>query len=279
MTSPVVPSAEEPVSPELALVDSELASRARAGLPEATNTLDRLKTERVAESTFPVGTTHELAAQSEGREEGAAFQRLAMVELDSSEYEFRERRALRPFLAAAFGLTVAALVGTLAFGERASDLLRSSPKRAEAGASVSDVTAGTPSATGAAGGTAEQDRAPGQSGGTGAGASMPTASTTTRQVAEALRRASESTVSPPSTARLWWPAANGITGYSVELYRDGVRVFVSRTSTNGVAIPETWTAGGRKLRRDPGDTLYIWPLRAGKRLEKPLYHGLLIDFL
>ena len=276
MTFPVVLLLEEPVSPELVLVDSDLASRARAGLPEVPDTLDLLTTERLP---FTVDTTREVAAQPKAREEAAAFRRLATVEPDSSEYEFRERRNLRPFLAAAFGLAVAALVGTLAFGEHASNLLKSSPQRTDAGASVSDVTAGSASFPGGAAGSSEVRGELKQSGGTGARAPIQSVSTTTRQVAEALRRASESTATPPSTARLRWPAARGITGYTVELYREGVRVFVSQTSTNGVAIPETWTVGDRKLRRDPGDTLYIWPLKAGKRQAKPLYHGLLIDFL
>jgi hypothetical protein len=272
--------APDVVSPELALIDSELAARARLDLVGPGDTLARPGTKKLQARAPAIRRDPESAAAPSANEAAAALRRLVEVELVSPEYEARERRIRRPLLVATFALAVAALVATLAFREQAS--LRhptGSRPRSEVGASMPAATDGTASVAGGAAGSSAATRTEGVSSGSGAhaksGSTAPTASASAGEAAAAERRASSSR---PAAAHLRWPPAQGATGYAIELYRGDLRIFVGHSSTNRITVPGEWTVGGRKLRRDPGDRVYVWPEIAGRRERAPLW-GRLVRFL
>jgi hypothetical protein len=61
----------------------------------------------------------------------------------------------------------------------------------------------------------------------------------------------------------WAPVASAV-GYHVELMRGARRVFAVTTSRAQLALPSTWSYGGRRYRLVPGEyRWYVWPLFRG----------------
>ena len=85
-------------------------------------------------------------------------------------------------------------------------------------------------------------------------------------------------VAPPAAAKLpasvpaeasrdfVWAPTEGASGYHVELYRDGGRVFAADTKRAHVEVPATWKHDGRKQRLLPGEyRWFVWPVVDGVR--------------
>ena len=82
-----------------------------------------------------------------------------------------------------------------------------------------------------------------------------------------------SRVTPPSTRsaapsrhRFAWAPMQGATGYDVEFFRDGTRVYVGHTTQPTIAIPGTWQYEGAARSFHAGEYgWYVWPVVDGAR--------------
>ena len=63
-----------------------------------------------------------------------------------------------------------------------------------------------------------------------------------------------------------WAPTRGAAAYEVALYAGSRRIFRERTKQTRLTLPEEWSFGGRRLRLEPGVyRWYVWPVRAGAR--------------
>jgi hypothetical protein len=89
--------------------------------------------------------------------------------------------------------------------------------------------------------------------------------------------------SPTSGARdagsrtfAWAPVA-GATGYHVELFRAGKRIFAVDTRRPSALIPAGWTFDGSRYRLEPAEyRWYVWPIVAGKRKARAVVQARLV---
>jgi len=263
MTFPVVPSAEEPVSPELVLVDSDLAMRARAGLPETTSTLDligarratlRREPERLLVAPPPVAPAADPAV--------AAMRRLAERELESHELASRKRARSRRRLSLA--LAGAALVASTILGVT---MVGPSPGRIAAHA-VSTVSSPVVRVASHALPTSDPvapDTRRGAAAGSTGGSSQGISESTSKRASENRDLSTFVPVKPKSeitwpTRPFIWPPRRGATGYHVELRRENSPIFTADSKTNRVVVPGTWRFHGKTRWLEPDDRLYVWPV-------------------
>jgi len=267
MTFPVVPSAEEPVSPELVLVDSDLAMRARAGLPETTSTLDligarratlRREPERLLVAPPPVAAADPAVA---------AMRRLAERELESHELASRKRARSRRRLSLA--LAGAALVASTILGVT---MVGQSPGRiaAHAVATVSSPVARVashafPNSGRVAPDTRHGAATVGTTAGSTGGSSQGISESTSKRASENRDLSTFVPVKPKSeitwpTRPFIWPPRRGATGYHVELRRENSPIFTADSKTNRVVVPGTWRFHGKTRWLEPDDRLYVWPV-------------------
>jgi hypothetical protein len=75
---------------------------------------------------------------------------------------------------------------------------------------------------------------------------------------------SASQVGGPSAPVFSWVAVRGASYYDFELFRGAERVFTSRPRQPRLTLPSTWTYGGRRFSRAPGS--YRW-------LVRPVFHA------
>jgi hypothetical protein len=74
----------------------------------------------------------------------------------------------------------------------------------------------------------------------------------------------------------WAPVA-GATGYHVELFRVGKRIFAVDTQRPNALIPARWTFDGRRYRLAPAEyRWYVWPIVAGKRKARAVVQARLV---
>jgi hypothetical protein len=72
--------------------------------------------------------------------------------------------------------------------------------------------------------------------------------------------------SPPTERRFVWARTPKATGYHVEFFRHGRRVFVRDTTAPEVVVPARWIYAGRRRSLLQGQyTWYVWPVVGGRR--------------
>ena len=81
---------------------------------------------------------------------------------------------------------------------------------------------------------------------------------------------------PGARTFAWVPVANA-SGYHVELYRGGSRIFATNTSRPEAPIPASWTFNGRRYGFEPAEyRWYVWPIVSGKRAGKAVVQARLV---
>jgi hypothetical protein len=270
-----MPNRLDAVSPELVLVDPDLAARARCSLTGPTPTPQAL-----AGNSDAPPALHEPVPARPPVEMDAALRRLTESVIDSLSVPVEplarwDARLVGRLLAgaAAAGVTVA-----LAGGLHASWTEPAAPaESAVAGLPPSGMGEGpSPSrtvatATAPASPSARTPRARAS-----AGAFRSETDPETKPSANRMKlplttanRDSASSSTRSSRDRAWASVARA-TAYHVEILRGGERVFVTTTTKPRVRIPASWDLGGRPYRLRSGDRLSVWALVSGKRMPRAI---------
>jgi hypothetical protein len=230
----------EPLSPELALIDPELAERARARLPDANPAGPTTRPERVLR---------------------ARARRLPEVAPDSTRapsFARRHRRILAVLLVAlAGGATLGAFLPANSTRQGSSARLEPAAPATTARPAATRTTATAappPTTTSRATGTAA---APTNT--TPARRTRPSAPITRPRASQPRRAAPAATASRRTFV---WAPARGARGYEVEFFRGNSRVFVARTQRARLSLPSRWRYRGRAVRLTPGAYRWqVWALR------------------
>jgi hypothetical protein len=225
-------SAEAVISPELALVDPELAARGQAALPETRDTVESLLQSARARGAGPAA--------------GAGPGRARRI----------RRRLLGGSLLAVglAGVVIAVLVFDfgIEFGERSAS---AEPAIGPIPAAPGEAVATPPRAP------RTQKPAP----------PTPSGSSKQRTHRSSVRarigagkdgRARKRAISAPSLARRFaWAPVPRAAGYHVEFFRGSTRVFAASTRRAEIALPRRWRFRGRSQSLEPGDyRWYVWPV-------------------
>jgi hypothetical protein len=239
--------ADDPISPELALVDPELARRARAQL-------DSLGQPASRAPDFDAEPQSRVAPR---RDTGATS---------------RRARVVLAAVAVMAGLAGAGFTAAKLTGENSRLFARGSLP----GGSVVVRPQETSESTGKAPQRKPATRAHAAS---GAGADRrrrdrPGTRKASRPGLQQKRSASSGNAgTPPSSASkvggptapvFSWVAVRGATYYDFELFRGAERVFTGRPRQPRLTLPSTWTYAGRRFSRAPGS--YRW-------LVRPVFHA------
>lgn len=260
----------ERVSPELVLVDAELAARARASLP------DNDARELEPQSLAALARRDSLVAPSPHAVPFRATSEL-LEQAETRPVAPRKRRRWRRRLVAI--LTLAALAGI------ATAVAISNPKRSSRLSAVVEHLSTTVAApehapfTKSSNGRTPTTRAP---------RAAPTATTslpiptTTGSRADPTHRASPSVPRPqpaperaPPAPRLFnWAPVPAATYYLVTFYRGREEIYVARPVAPRVALPSKWMFAGRHYRLTPGR--YRWSVRVGRGRPAAARYGKLI---
>jgi hypothetical protein len=238
--------ADDPISPELALVDPELARRARARLDSLDQPASR-------------------APDFDGEQKSAVAPR------SDTRATSRRGRVVFAALAVMAGLAGAGFTAAKLTGEKSRVLARGSLP----GGSVVVRPQETSESTGTA---LQQKPATRAHAALGAGAdrrrARPGASKASRAGLKEKRSASSGNAgTPPSSASqvggptapvFSWVAVRGATYYDFELFRGAERVFTGRPREPRLTLPSAWTYAGRRFTRAPGS--YRW-------LVRPVFHA------
>jgi len=209
--------ADDPISPELALVDPELARRAHARL----HSFDQ-----------PAPRAPDVDAEPKSR----------VAPRSDARTTSRRGRVVLAALAVMTGLAGAGFTAAKLTGENSrvfargslpatSVVVRPQETRESTGKALRRKPAAQAHATSAAG--AEQrrpDRTP------PSGASQ---------------------VGGPTTPVFSWVAVRGATYYDFELFRGAERVFTARPRQPRLTLPSTWTYAGRRFSRAPGSYRWL----------------------
>jgi hypothetical protein len=243
--TPATPSerrndADDPISPELVLVDPELARRARARL----NSLDQpgFRAPVYADSKSALATRR-IDTKATSRPGRVAFAALAVI----------------AGLAGA-GFTAAKLTGdnsrlyargSLSGG---SVVVRPQETRESTAKARQPATRAHTTATAGA-----ERRRPGRAG--TSNANRPGFQRRRRANSGNPRtpRSGPSQVAAPTTPIFSWVAVRGAAYFDFELFRGSERVFTARPRQPRLTLPSTWTYAGRRYSRAPGS--YRWLVR------------------
>jgi hypothetical protein len=237
----------EASSPELALVDDELAARARDLLADPDDTLARLE-RRIRQAR---------AAQVERPRPAPPSTSSGPPEPPSARVP-SATPSTRPRLPRALVVGVAPIAAVLAAllfvfdgGWRSDPAV--TPTSGPGRVTESGIAP-----------TAPQDAAPQNGGSTTADDARPPTSAPERSRARPPRRPA-ATRKPDAREFAWAPVANA-SGYSIELFRGSTRVYAGRTTRPRMTLPATWTFEGRRHRLVSGVyRWYVWPVISGLR--------------
>jgi hypothetical protein len=219
----------ETTSPELVLVDSVLAPRARERLPEPGDTLARVESDLTR-------------------------RRLARLAENAGATEDATRKPMRPRMHRAFGARwpsklvavgaiAAALATALLIGVNVD--LRGIPAGADSTVQDRAVTEDS---------TEQIESQPPSS-----GPNQLTTSPPSRPPPAAGSRAS-------GPRRFAWAPVSGASGYRVEFFREDARIYSAVRAEPQFKLPSSWSFEGRRQRLSPGTyRWYVWPVLAGLR--------------
>ena len=99
---------------------------------------------------------------------------------------------------------------------------------------------------------------------------------TTPTTSQPPQSKSPSTTPARGSKFAWAPVANA-SGYHVELFRAGSRIFATNTSRPETPIPASWTFDGRRYRLEPAEyRWYVWPIVSGKRVAQAVVQAKLV---
>jgi hypothetical protein len=219
------------ISPELALVDPDLAARMQAALPDGEDTVElllRAARDRGRAAIEEVSVTRSRPRISRKRLvqaglAGAGLAAIAVALAFEVRVEFRERDAAAD---SAIGRPPEAPAETLAPRPTAPAVRKPSTQRSAKQAAASRARA-TPKRTKAAG----KSVVPGPL---------------------------------PQTRRFAWAPVPRAASYHVEFFRGSTRVFSASTRRAEIAIPRRWRFRGRAQSLEPGEyRWYVWPVFPG----------------
>ena len=244
---------DDVVSPELALVDPDLADRARAALPL------RGPTERAR---------------------AARAQQLSVVD------RAPRRRRIAPVVALA-SLGAASVLGSgllrvgpvVGDSPSASGIAISSATTSESGLGS---TSAAPGSTVPPPGTAARfTQVVAATDAVGQGSVSPSVGTPQATLSPATGSTQQSRAGvlapgvPLRPMTLVWARVPGVSSYDIELVRNGSRIYAASSSSPRVDVPRTWTHGGLRFAIQPEDQAFVWPVIDGRRAAEPVVNGTL----
>ena len=272
------PAVDEPVSPELALVDPELRERLRALLPEIElePPPPLLRAVPDPDEALPLATPPEPVGSSDhGTVVHPAPQQVPVFVYPTRAERFRS--FAKAFVLGAAAATVIT-VGVIAERDEGPVVAQ------EAGTAPPTVAAPTPSPTVTPGGSGTQKtvkkpasvpsstrvkQANTKQGTKQAASRAKTQRASAKGTAKAKSagQSGRSKVTPPPAAtteakRFAWAPVNGAVGYRFELFRGSKQVLEVRTKTPAYELPGQWEYAGRTETLTKGDyRWYVWPVR------------------
>jgi hypothetical protein len=219
-----------PVSPELALIDPELAAAARALLPDPAPA-------PVARPRAPAGPARRVEAAVE-----EPVTETPVAEAPVGAPRRRYRRLLTTGVPALLATLVLALIVIVDWQDRGM------PRLLEPTDALPSPTASAPIATSPPAGT------------TARSATTPPPTTTARSATMPQPTTTE-TEPEPTGQTFVWAASAGAAAYEFQLFRGETRVFRTRVAEPRLQLPREWRDGGRDQSLEPGTyRWYVWPI-------------------
>jgi hypothetical protein len=224
-----------PVSPELALIDPELAAAARALLPYPAPA-------SVARPRAPAGAARRVEV---ALEEPVAEAPVAGAPVGAPRRRYR--RLLTTGVPALLATLVLALIVIVDWQDRGM------PRLLEPTDALPSPTARAPIATSPPAGT------------TARSATTPPPTTTARS-ATTPQPTTRATTEPapetePAGQTFVWAASPGAAAYEFQLFRGESRIFRTRVAEPRLQLPQEWRDGGRDQSLEPGTyRWYVWPI-------------------
>lgn len=238
--------ADEPISPELALVDPELARRARA---------------RLVSFDQPAPRVPDVDAEPKSR----------VAPRSDTRATSRRGRVVLAALAVMTGLAGAGFTAAKLTGEKSAVFARGSlpggsvvvrpQETSESTGRALQRKPATPARAASAAGAEQRRARPGTSQSSRPGLQEKRG---TSSGSPGTPPTSASQVGGPTTPVFSWVAVRGATYYDFELFRGAERVFTGRPREPRLTLPSTWTYAGRRFTRAPGS--YRW-------LVRPVFHA------